>query len=433
MGSEIKAKLGVDTESVPGDLAKAKGHFDKFGNEVAHEGSKHGENFGDHFAGAIGNKLGAHHLGTAVAAALGINYEKIAEGIAGAIAGGSKEGWEEAGKIADENAALIKKKITDALTPDQLATHIKKELDKAVEELQNYKPKQSLLQKLGIGSGELNADQLKEQGELQKVVLENEEKLRELKKKAAEEDKKYLEEVHQLNTENVDDYAKIVNAKVRQSEIEKELLKTNLSIEERHKLEIDQLKQANIIREAGKKIEEEEEKLLKEESDFREQEAKKEEERIKKLSALRLTSAEQEKKVREDTAKISDRSKLTIAELSQITNAPAKNPYAVSLDLSYGKDADLTSEQRAAKKAAQEAQDQADRVEELRKAGRTSEAEDALKKLDEMRGNLVNSGFVKSTEDPAKALVEQLHIDTEKLNKTLGEIRDVTKGHFINE
>lgn len=429
--SEIKAKLGVDTSSVPADLAKGKAHFDKFGKEVEQSGHGHGESFGEHLVGGITKKIGAHHLSGALAAALGINIEKISEHIAAAITGGSKEGWDEAQRIVDENAALIEKKITAAMNPEQLASHLEKELAKAVDALQNFNPKKSFTQSLGLGAGELNAEQLKEQQELTKKVLETEEKLAEVKKKAAEEEKKYLEESHALVMESVDDESKLVNATVRKHEIEKKLLETGLSVEETHKLTLELLKQENTIREAGKKIEEDKAREEKKAAEEEEKAIKKQMEQEKKLGDLRMSQAEQEKKVRDDKAKLEDRSKLTIGELSQITNAKPKEKSG--LDLSFGVDADLTQEQRDLKKKAQEAQEAEARVEELRKAGRVAEADDALKKLDEMKSNLVNSGFVKSTEDPAKALVEQLHLDTEKLNKTLGEIRDISKGKFVNE
>jgi hypothetical protein len=428
---EIQAKLGVDTSSVPKDLNNAKSYFEKFGKDVEASGKKTGEATGGSIVEAIGKKFDTKELGKGLAVALGINIEKIAENIASAITGGTKEGWEDAQKIIDENAKLIEEKLTAAMSDERLTDHLESNLKKAIQAAADFKPKKSFAQSLGIGANQLNAEQLKEQAELEHAILVAEKALGEQKKKNAEADKDFQKDYHDAAISAIDDEAKIVEATVRKHEIEKKLQETGLSIKETRALQLELLKQENILKETGQKIDEETYKRNQEEADQIAKEADKAEKRAKKLGDLKLSQAEQERRVRDDATELADRSKLTIGELSQITNA--KPTEKSGLDLSFGKDADLTQEQTELKRKAQEAKDAEDRFEELRKAGRVGEASEALKRLDEMKANLVNTGFVKSTEDPATKLVEQLHLDTEKLNKTLGEIRDISKGKFVNE
>lgn len=436
---EIQAKLGVDGTNVPKDLAEAKAHFDKFGKDVASEGSKHGESFGDHFGEAIGKKLGAHHLGGAVAAALGINIEKIADGIAEAIVGGSKEGWEEAGKIAEENAKLISEIFRDAMSPKQLRESLQKELEKAIEEAGKIKGKLQYGGEDGLTGGAvykegaLDAEQLKDQLKLQNTILELTKKINDLKKDDRKDEAEYQKAVAEDAAKHLEGTEKILALNKEINDILEKIVKGGLTDGEVAKLKIQLLEKEGAIKDENLKLDKKAEEIGDRAYERIIKQEKAEAEAAKKLTDLRKSEVDQQNKVANDRDKLTDRSKLTISELANLQNQVDPNKNKSNLDLTFGANEGLTSDQIALKKRAKEAEDQAAEVERLRLSGRQGEADEALKKLDDLRSGLVSSGAVKSTEDPTKQLIDQLKSDTATLNKTQEEIRDILSKKFVNE
>lgn len=58
-------------------------------------------------------RAGAKHLSAALAKALSLNIEAIAESITAAISGGSAEGWRQMAELSYENARLIEKRLLE--------------------------------------------------------------------------------------------------------------------------------------------------------------------------------------------------------------------------------------------------------------------------------------------------------------------------------
>lgn len=439
-GTDIQAKLGVDTSSVGTDLAGAKNQFNKWGQDVANTGATHGANFGDKLVGGLEHKvLGARHLSGALAVALGLNIEKIADHIAAAIVDGSKEGWEEALKLADSNAKLIQEKITDSLTPKKLGEELEKELQRAVDKLNSIKGSKVYGGEDSQGAAiykdaALNAEQLKQQQEAQHEILEIEKKIRDLKKDSAKEVKEYENERKKAATEDLSDGHKIEELNKQIAGTILEMTKGTLTEGELAKKKIALLNMEHEIKLATKRITEEDTKLAKKDADDKEKAQKDEMAREEKLFSLRKSRFTETKKLTEDQNKLTDRSKLTVGELAGLT---AKKDFSLGksgLDLSFGSNEGLTDAQVEAKKKAQEVQRLEQEAEQKRLSGDVAGSEEAFGKVGKLRDELTSSGATKSTEgDKFGELRKQIAEDNIELQKTLKDLITVEKGKFVSQ
>lgn len=440
-GTDIQAKLGVDTSSVGTDLAGAKNQFNKWGQDIANSGEAHGANFGDKLVGGLEHKvLGARHLSGALAVALGLNIEKIADHIAAAIVGGSKEGWEEALKLADINAKLIQEKITESLTPKKLGEELEKELQRATDKLNSIKGSKVYGGEDSQGAAiykeaALNPEQLKQQQEAQHEILEIEKKIRDLKKDSAKDVKEYENERKKAAIEDLSDGHKIEELNKQIADTILEMTKGTLTEGELAKKKSALLNMDHEIKLATKRITEEDTKLAKKDADDKAKAQKDEMTRKEKLFSLRKTQFTETKKLAEDQNKLTDRSKLTVGELAGLT---AKKDFSLggksSLDLSFGANEGLTDAQVEAKKKAQEIESLKQEAEQKRLAGDPTGSEFALNKVESMTKELKDSGSIKSTEGGGwEELRKQIEEDNKNVNQNLKEIKDVLAGKFVSQ
>lgn len=436
-GTEIQAKLGVDTSSVGTDLAGAKNVFNKWGQEVAVSGEKHGASFGDKLVGGIEHKIfGARHLSGAIAGALGINVDKIAEHIAEAIVGGSKEGWAEAGRIADENAKLIGKKFELAMSPKGVAENLEKELKRITDQINAIKGERDLTPDIVHGGFKhategLDAEDLKKREALEKDRLEIEIRIAEKKKEnvaankeLAEASEKEARESKSLTTHYQETHDEI-NATVL------ELLKGGLAEEEIIKKKRKLIDLERELRQITKAIQTEDVAYARAEESKQQKKIAQEE----KLFSLQRTRFTESKKLQEDQNKLTDRSKLTVGELANLNNGNKGFSLGKSsLDLSFGANEGLSDAQVEAKRKAQKIQELEQEAEQKRLAGDVAGSEAAFGQVGSMRDELVKSGGVKSSEgDKFGELKKQIAEDNTQVIHTLQEIAKIEKGKFVNQ
>lgn len=431
--SEITGKLGIDTSSVPADLAKAKTAFQQFGQTVEQDAEKTGAGAGAKLTSALEHKLlGAHHLSGALAAALGLNIEHIAESIASAIVGGSKEAWKEAGDIADRETKAIEEMIELRMSPSRILGKHKKDLGRAVEEATNAGVKDeaisnfsknrygSVLTSIAALFGVIKSDaqilQEKEEkraalAEKSVVVLKDEAKQRELNAKFTDD----LNAVEAERLHGTDSIAaaeqRVADAKRKIVEMDSRDPKLGDAIIERKKAEL-------ALEQAIKKE--------KEESVTQERE----------LAKLAQARYEAQRKLANDAdelaSKTGDRSKLTLGELA---NLSSKTTTATAAKReTYGADSGLSEEAINAKHLAQEIEDLQAKAEQLRLTGSGTEARATFDQIDTKREELVKTGFAKSTEgDQFKQLKETIHKDNVELFKIFTETNTVLKGKYVNQ
>jgi hypothetical protein len=441
MGPEIQAKLGVDTSSVATDLAGAKNIFNKWGNEVAASGESHGASFGGKLVGSIEHKIGAAHLGNALAAALGFNIEKIADKIAEVIAFGSKEGWAEAERLADENTKLIKEKFTDSLTPKRLAEELDKELRKTIAKLEAIKPTKDFQYydedagKAVFSNGSLSDEQAKEQEKTKKEILEIEKKIRDLKKDEGKDVKEYEEARKKIGLEELSDGNKIDELNKQILATTDEMLKGDLTAGELAKKKISILEMEHQIKEAMLRITKEDGELLKKTAEAEEKAGKEKIAREEKLFSLQRARFNEEKKLRDDQNKVTDRSKLTVGELANL-NGKSKQFSLGNQGFrnDFGENAGLTFDQEAAKEKAKKIQDLEAEAEAKRLSGDVAGSEESFGKVGQLRDELVKSGATKSSEgDKFADLQKQIAQDSIELQKTLKDLIAVEKGKFVSQ
>lgn len=436
-GTEIQAKLGVDTTSVGTDLAGAKNVFNKWGQEVAASGATHGANLGEKLVGGIEHKIfGARHLSGALAAALGLNIESISEHIAAAIVGGSKEGWAEAGKIADEATKLIARKFELALSPKQAADKLQHELEKTVEEVNGLKIRTSLRPDLINGgfTKVQDAEDTAKQAELNKKILELEVQIGERKKEENKDQKELTEEIRKSSLEELSDGHKFEALNQEIADKQLEIVKGGLTEGEIAKKKIEILKLESELRRTLKRIQDE---SIREGKQDEEDQKKAQEAKIareEKLFSLQRSRFSETKKLNEDQNKLTDRSKLTVGELASLNGKKDFSLGKSSLDLSFGSNEGLTDAQVEAKKKAQRIQELEQEAEQKRLAGDVAGSENAFNQVGQLRTDLVNSGATKSTEgDKFVELKKQIAEDNTQLLHVLQEISKTEKGKFVNQ
>lgn len=438
--TEIQAKLGVDTSSVGTDLQGAKNQFNKWGNDVANDGSKHGANFGGKLTGALEHKiLGARHLSGALAVALGLNIEKISEHIAAAIVDGSKEGWEEALKIADSNAKLIQEKITESLTPKKLGEELERELSKAIDKLNSIKGETVITSKddfgtLGSYEKALNAEQLKEQQEAQHEILEIEKKIRDIKKEATKEEKEYQTERQKASLEQLSDGHKYEELNQRIADTVLEIVKGELSAAEVAKKKVELLHMEHDLNLVNKKIIEDGIKFVK---DADEAELKRAREKLT-LAEKKHNVEKNREKLSDDINKKADLSKLTIGELASLQGKRNERTYVsdeqMAKDKQFGIDEGLDPQILEAKKKAQQIQALEVEAEHKRLAGDSSGYQTAFDKAGALTKELTDSGKIKNSEnDKFTEIAKQIKEDNIVLNKSVQELIMIEKGKFVSQ
>lgn len=434
--SEISARLGVDTSSVAQDMARAKAAFNKGGEDIASEAGKHGDNVGAKLAEGIEHHLvGTRHLSNALATALGLNLETIAEKITAAIVGGSKEGWQEMGRLAEEQFKLLEERAKLVMNPKEFSDHLQKGLRDAQSQMGQTKTTQA------SGFWEMMLREHSESPEFSRAVLSffhlvqtEQEKANELSaagNKVSEADLKILEEKHKakeaekaLNAALDQDATENLTSSQRILALQELEKKTIEEINSGKLTETDIIAKQNVLREASKKVAAEE-LAIKQRTQDKERE----------LAKLGTERFEAQRKLTRDSEEFAnrqtDRGKTTLGELAELTvnqSAKAKRAYV------FGEDSGLSDEAAGAKASAREIEDLQDQAERLRKTGDVGGANQLFDQIATKKDSLVASGFLKSSEgDEFKAMKETLHKDVVDLAKLIAETNTVLAGKFVNQ
>ncbi len=431
--SEVTGRLGVDTSSVPADLAKAKTAFKQFGGEVQNEAEAHGAGAGGKLVGALEHKIaGSRHLAGALATALGLNIEHIAEGIVAGIVGGTKEAWKQAAEISEENAKLIEKRLELALTPKQLQERIKANsaraagdvqgagadtaTEKFVKGLERTSPVIGFIaEKFGLVRSQ--AEKLVEINEKTNKSLESDVRLEEQKKTVKEAQKKLDEFKEQSASKGLSD-----SEKEKKLDEERQKLLTDIAykngsdleiIEKKHRLvEIDNQQREDALAKQDRQIEKD-----------------------KQLLKLRMSLVEAQRKLAQDEEdlanKKADRGKLSVDEIAKLTRQDTSAKFGENTHVdTFG----LSAEAAQAKQTAVDIQRLQKQAEGLRVSGDSAGANALFDQIGTKKQSLVDSGFAKSTEgDEFKQLNETIHKDSVEIQKILSQITDVAKGKLKNE
>lgn len=425
--SEIRAKLGIDTSSVGTDLAGAKNVFNRWGKDIASSGGRTGAQFGTSLVGGIGKKLaGTQALSGALGAALGLNVTTISNKIAALIVGGSEEGWREFGKIADENAKLISRKfeLMNPKSAKQQGENLKKELTKAIDAANSIKGS-------GAETDLKRETALKRITELEVAILElNQEQAKGVAEHVAFRKKAKLDELS--------DAKKVEALNQEIADITLEMLKGTMTQGELGKAEIKILEAHKELKEAMKRITEEDTKLGKQDIEDKAKAQKEEISRQEKITALKEKQSSQSKKISDAENTLGDRSKLTVGELASMTSG--KNGFSLgksALDLSFSSnssDDGLNEQQLAAKRKAQEIQRLEAEAESKRLMGDVAGSESALGQVGQLRDELVGSGATKSTEgDGMKDLKKQIASDGKELRALIVELNKIESGKYVSQ
>jgi hypothetical protein len=230
---EVSARLGVDSSGIASDMTKANAAF---AQGAAAGGESSGAAFGDKFSSRLRERLLGRGALSNLFVGFGLDPKGIADTIAGAIVGGSAQGWEQAASEADKYEQLIKEHFKLTSTKGEQETALKKQIAEAEAEAAAIKPTtwsnlKALLGRVfttgNLGDtreghmGGLNASQLKaQQAALAKrEAAENE--LLQLQK----EDTKAQEEFNQAQIETLAPQAKIAAIEKERYEIWQKLQK----------------------------------------------------------------------------------------------------------------------------------------------------------------------------------------------------------------
>jgi len=434
-GSEVTAKLGIDTASVPQDLAQAKGAMQKFAQEAGSVGEKSGAGTGDKFATALEHRLvGSRHLAGALATALGLNIDKIAESVTAGLVGGTKEAWKEMGQLAEENAKLIEKRIELAMTPKQLQDKIKTDASRAAGELQGAGAETSaekFINKVSLtGAMKDNLTKIatlmgvvSSEAEKQDAIGRAQLKSNEAEVRLAERNKEVKESHKKLDEFRAADAAKHLNSTEKLAALNdeinatlKEIISGKLS-----ETEIDE-KKKHLIELQGQ-IEDE-------------QAARTQREIDKKQELLRLQESyvEAQRRLAQDEEefanKRADRGKQTVDEIANM-KAPS---HEITGPAAHVDTFGLSEEAAQAKELANEIQRQQAEAERRRKSGDVAGANELFDQVSAGKEKLVASGFAKSTEaDDFKKMAETIHKDNAELQKILLAIQTTAQGKLKNQ
>ena len=406
--SEVLARLGIETKDIPKDLAEADKFFKKFSSDLEKDSGKAGESGGKKFAKAFGAQLSGQARG-AIVAALGLSAQGIADKIAAVFVGGSKEAFEKFGAIADANSAMIGERIAENLTPKKLAENLEKEFEAAKNAAED------IAQALG-GRDDLESRTKIVEAQNKALVIER--KLAELRKQDRDAAEKFAQDQRDFQFETISQEEKLSVLKAEVADLQNKLVSGVLSEKEAYEESSKVLEKQLEIR----KIEQEISADLVENEKKRADEAKKrtaaESAAAKQVKNLRGKAGGIQDRIGEANTELSDRSRTTIGELANLSSFTP----GVSVDAA------------AAAKRAQEVLRLEQEAERARLSGDQSGAAGLLGQAGQLRDELVQSGFTKSTEgDPAAKIVAELGKQTVELKTVLEEIREIEKGRYVNQ
>lgn len=431
--TEVLAKLGIDTKDIPKDLNDAKKLLGKFQSDVEKDSAKSGTGSGAKFMKGFSAQIVGQARG-AFAALLGLNAQSIADKIAEVVTGGSKEAWEEFGRISDENSRAIGEKIRANLDASKVVANLTRDLEAANKKVESTQAaanggaaagggpasmldamKSSLKSLVGLGKDEVDvrleavkaqAEQLRIQKELE--AAQKTQTAMQMSLVSAQRD-------YAFATADTAGKRKILEQEV--ADIQDEIRVGLASEADLYKAKIELLNKDLELREVIKT-------QAQETADIEEKAANKRKKALddetKKQKALKGLTAKQgaiEATGAALQAKLADRSKLTVGELAAVRG----NDFGVSVDVG-------NAQRRAA-----EIQELEKDAESRRITGDMAGSEDALARATGIRKDLVESGFLKSTETGEDAIVSQLKENQDDSRENLAEIKDVLKGKFLNE
>ncbi|MBS0328217.1 MAG: hypothetical protein JSR30_00060 [Proteobacteria bacterium] len=412
-------------------MAKAKAAFSKGGAELERTAGMHGANAGEQLTHSLEHKLlSARHLSGALATALGLNIEHIAESIASGIVGGSKEAWAEAVAVADANTQVIEKLIEARMNPKRVEDKRQRDLERAIEESKGAGAQTTVgnvllafggpLEAAGRAFGLIKNDAtiLKEKQEATLKINEADLKIEEEKKNVREAEKALDAQRRAASYENLTSSEKISAINEAMNEVIKEITSGNLS-------DLEVVKKRGELLEMQKKLAAEE-LAIKQRAQDKERE----------LGKLELSRFETQRKLNRDEKELedrrNDRGKLTLGELAEVSarnGTPAKREYA-SGSSTYG----ISDEVAAARQAARDIQALEDRQNQLRLSGDVAGANALADQISSKRDTLVQGGFLKSTEgDEFRQLKETIHDDNVALLKVNTQIAETMAGKFVNQ
>jgi len=471
--SSITGRLGLDSSDYKKGLQTASGSFQEFVRGTAKDAESGGSVTGQKFGRAMERSFGLRHAFLGLFAALGLNMDKIANTIAGAIAGGSKEGWQKAGEIADRESELIEKKIESHLGGARLTAHLQKELGHAME----VKPTggatgevvasvagavlpaggaiEGMLRMFGIGR--TDAEKLADTEERTVKTLEAEAKLQEnlteeRKKQIALAEKQDDIAVSHLKHNEAIDY--LLKRYVAVMAEQNQFGKGSVEYEEKRK----QLEGIRL------KMGEQEAAQLAFEKEQQKEIAALQEQRNEMIRKYQVEAAADDKKAGlikadllrldkaiADAAKdkvlqqqlINEKTKVELGYREQILKAEqSKKTATAALEQAKADRANLaltelaglgkfapgvSVETGAQAEQARKALDLQRQAEEKRTVGQRDEAKALFEQADQIRSDLVKSGGIKSNEMPFEQIVKKL----EESNKILIELGTIFKGKFV--
>ncbi len=397
--AQISAMLGIDSSSVPGDMAKAGAQM-KQGAQAAGEGAA--SEFGDKFNHQLEHKFLGREAFHGLFLGLGLDPAKIADTIAGAIVGGTKEGWQEALKVSEENSKLLDELLNHGKSRGQRESDLKHQIALAEAEAKSVKgetykdPTQSKADEELHGTKyitTLNAEQLKQQQEAQNRALKARVELNKLADEDKKDQERLIKEQHDHDLEKLSIAERVVALQKDQNALlaksAEGLNKGTLSKGEQAEIQIQLL-------DYQKKIDE--------------------------LQKVTVVGVNDELKEREKVTdelnkqtkahdKLNDRSKLSLGELASVKSS------------GFGVDERVADQARQAREAIRLEQ----QGNKLRLSGDSAGAEAAFSQADKIKSGL--TALNSADRGPGAALSKAF----EPANQSLKDIKAILSGKFVNE
>lgn len=426
--SEILAKLGIDTKDIPKDLQEAEKFFAKFSKDLEKGSEKAGDEGGKRFAKSFGSQIAGQARG-AIAAAIGLSAQGIADRLAGWLVGGTAKEWEEFGKIADENSKIIGERIRENLAPRKVVENLERELanaQKKIDELFSGKSgggKFSMFDAavlsaktiLGIGAKELDQRLAIKQAENDRLKIQGQ--LAEARKNAAAEEEKLAKAIRDYDFESATLEGKKTMLKGEIVKLNNEIQSGTLKEKEVTEKLTQLLAKALELRRVNKDIVDQTAKKEEDAAEKKKKALEDEKKQKEKLLSLEKQRDGLTKKAGDLKDQVADRSKLTIGELAQIN----ESGFGVGNDAIF------------AKRKAEDVQKAMAESDALRLSGDVAGSAEKLAQADALKNELAGAGFLKSSENDAASVVEQLKETEEELAKVLKSIDSHVEGKFVNQ
>lgn len=121
--SRVEVEIGVKNSRFKSALAEMRQQFRAWAADTS--------NVGGQVSREIGKKIGVGDVSRALLGSLAIDAKGIAETIAAAISGGSREGWKAAEEAADAYGKFLEDRIRASLTPDKLVERLNNQAEAA--------------------------------------------------------------------------------------------------------------------------------------------------------------------------------------------------------------------------------------------------------------------------------------------------------------